>query len=578
MTGGQDVASRTEAGLLYADLVLKESYDSSLWAIDYVIQDCESSEHITGVARAKSLKSWILLVQLNYEDALKNAHEALEIQEKEETDSLEIAKTMNMLGVINLEFGRLEVSKYYMEQALNLLQLIGNTAKIDRAYNNLGVLNYELECFHEAIDYYKRSQKLRVLLKDNPRIAYSDFNIASTYLKLNELDSAGFYFDRSIDRFKNNTKYGKVPDMVHIGVGEYYIAIGDFDKAIPHIKTGIRLSLESGYSDRWIWAYDLLSEALHKSGNTNAAYEALARRVVLADSINEASNASAIAEIEERYQNAKTEKKLMHSVAENLEQENKIIRMRYYISIVITALAFIFIILVLSWFKVQQKKASEISLQAALASTRLVALRSQMNSHFIFNSINTAQSFVLNAEKEKTYDYLSRFAKLLRNVLENSNLNFIPLEDEIDLVKNYIDIESFRFSHKFSYDLSMDEELRSEVFEIPSMIIQPFVENAIIHGLINLEDRLGKLSISLAKVDQQILCEIEDNGVGRLKAGEIKQRKQRYYKSQAFSNIKERLNLFHQKGEPIVHFEIFDLYDKNGNASGTRVKIWMPFN
>lgn len=579
MLKGSDIASRSEAGLLYADLVLSDSYDSSLWAINYIIQDCESTEYNRGVARAKTSKAWLLLIKVDYEEALKNAHEALVIQEEEGTDSLEMAKTLNMIGMINLEFNQLEESKRYMEQALKLIQLIGDTIRIDRAYNNLGVLSGRLERFNEAIDYYKRSRKLRVLLKDNGRVAYSDFNLASTYLKLNELDSAGFYFDRSIERFINHTKHREVPDMVHIGLGEYYMATGDFDKAIYHINTGLKLSIDLGYSDRWIWGYDLLSEALHKSGQHNAAYEALKQRIVLADSINEATNASAIAEIEEQYQSAKTEKKMMRLRAENLEQENKIISMRFYnTSIVIAALAFIFILLMLNWSRVQKKKVSEASLQAALASTKLVALRSQMNSHFIFNCINTAQNFVLNAEKEKSYDYLSKFAKLLRSVLENSNLNFIPLEDEIDLVKNYMDIESIRFSHKFSYDLALDKELESEVFEIPSMIIQPFVENAIVHGLINLEDRFGKLKIKLSKIDQQILCEIEDNGVGRKKAAEIKERKQRHYKSQAFSNIKERLNLFHQKGEAMVHFEIFDLHDTKGNASGTSVKIWLPFN
>lgn len=575
----QSIEIRTKAGLRYADLIFPQSNDSARWAIDYVIRDCEAANYPLGIAKAKTLNAWFLMGQVNHEAALRSAHQALAILEKGPIDSMELAKTINMLGMINLEYGRLKEAESYMEKALGIILLIGDTLRIDRAYNNLGVLCTRLNQPQKAIDYYKRSRKLRVLLKDERRVAYSDFNLGSAYLQLNDLETAGFYFDRSVEGFLKRTSSGKVPDLVHLGLGEYYVAASDYDRAIHHINLGLNTSIESGLTDRWIMGYDLLARAQFKSGKTETAYATLTRRVKVADSLKEINDARAIAEMDARYKSASTEKQLMQSLAENLEQENKMLTMRiYYWSFSIGALILIVGLLILVWSRGQKKKVSEARMQKELAATKLTALRSQMNAHFIFNCINTAQHFVLNAQKEASYSYLSKFAQLLRGVLEHSSLNFVPLEDELNLIKNYLEIESVRFNDQFSYELVVDEPLKNEVFEIPSMIIQPFVENALIHGLLNLEDRSGQLTIELSLWDQQILCTVMDNGVGRAKATEIKARKQKHYTSQAFSNVQKRLELFHQKGSEAMHFKVQDLFDENQQPTGTLVAIWLPYH
>ncbi|UTW64008.1 histidine kinase [bacterium SCSIO 12741] len=577
-----DIKVRSFTGLVYSDLMSDYSYDSAMWAVDYVIRDCEASNYEDGLAQAKTQKAWLLLIKLDYEQALTQAHEALEILEKPGRSANVMAETLNILGLINMELDRLEESKIYFNRTLALLVKAKDKNRIARMgtiHQNLGVIARPMKQYDTAIYHFKEALKIRLEQKDYKQVGYSNNTLGSTFLEMGELDSAGYYFERSLENFNTPNPPIEMPDILHFKYAEYLIAIGKYDEAIDQTKTGLKKAAYLGVSDRVIQGNDLLAKALYKSGQYQDGYDALMVRNHAHDSLFKSRNASAIAEIEERYQSAETEKKLAQSLAENLEQENRIIEMRFYVlATVIISLLFIFLSLSVFWFRNQKKKVTEAGLKEALATTKLVALRSQMNSHFIFNCVNTAQNFVLNGETEKAYEYLSQFARLLRGVLENSNLTFVPLEDEIDLIKNYLEIESTRFNGKFSYDITMDEKLQNEVFEIPSMIIQPFVENAIVHGLVNLEGRPGHLGIELNLKDQQIICRIEDNGVGREKAREIKQRKQKHYKSQAFSNIKERLNLFNQNGEDSLRFTIFDLYDKEGSGAGTRAKIWLPIH
>ena len=233
--------------------------------------------------------------------------------------------------------------------------------------------------------------------------------------------------------------------------------------------------------------------------------------------------------------------------------------------------------LILVFLKRQQKRKNEkVRIDEKISGLKLLALRSQMNPHFIFNCINTAQNFVLAKETKIGYEYLSKFAQLLRLILENSNHSQVYLEDELKQIELYLELESTRFNNQFSYDINIDNNLKNGTFEIPGMLLQPFVENAIIHGLVNRKDRTGNIFIRLDLLEDTIRCEITDNGVGRARAGEIKTMKKKHFQSVAISNIKERLALLQENSETLLNVEIVDLYEK-GMATGTQVILYLPF-
>lgn len=200
------------------------------------------------------------------------------------------------------------------------------------------------------------------------------------------------------------------------------------------------------------------------------------------------------------------------------------------------------------------------------------ALRSQMNPHFIFNALNSIRRYILENDTDNADFYLTSFATLMRKVLDNSKHEFISLEDEINTLKLYLELEKMRFDDSFSFNILIDEDLKTSAVFIPTMIIQPILENAIWHGLAPLK-KDGLLTFSISKIDEKSFsCSIDDNGIGREKAAEIAQRR-KGHKSTGVKNLQERINLLNSTGIKKIELNVLDKYNSNGEATGTKVDI-----
>lgn len=213
-----------------------------------------------------------------------------------------------------------------------------------------------------------------------------------------------------------------------------------------------------------------------------------------------------------------------------------------------------------------------------IAELEMKALRAQMNPHFIFNSLNSIQNYILKNDAEKASQYLTKFSKLIRLILDHSNQNFITLSSEIELLTLYIEMEDMRFEKHFDSKISVDGNINAEQILIPSMLIQPSVENAIWHGLLHKSEK-GFLKIVFKKIDEKLLeVTIEDNGVGRKKAEELRSKTSLKKKSYGTQITKSRIKTLNKTSELQTSFEIIDLQDEQENAAGTRVLITIPFN
>jgi PAS domain S-box-containing protein len=202
---------------------------------------------------------------------------------------------------------------------------------------------------------------------------------------------------------------------------------------------------------------------------------------------------------------------------------------------------------------------------------RLMALRSVMNPHFIFNVLNSIQFYIVANDRLNAVNYLSTFSKLIRSILTHSVHNKIKLEDEIEMLKNYTQLEMVRFENKFTFHLEIDPNLEIDTIEIPSLLVQPFVENAILHGLYN-KQGTGVLTIRIKEDDDAIVFEIEDDGVGREAALKHKLNNPSAHKSMGVKLTEERLKLINENHN--VSFKVEDL--KNGDEPcGTRASIWI---
>ena len=233
--------------------------------------------------------------------------------------------------------------------------------------------------------------------------------------------------------------------------------------------------------------------------------------------------------------------------------------------------------------RIKKEQARQTAINKQIAGIRMIALRAQMNPHFVFNSLNSIQHFITTQEKEEALSYLSKFSKLIRKILENSRENTVSINNELQLLELYIQLEQLRFSKKFDYHLSIDEKIDMENTEIPPLLIQPYIENAILHGLINKDDK-GDLWLSLVKNNGSIVCKIEDNGIGRARAQEIEQKKDLRHKALGIKVTEERIltlsTLLNYKIEVVVEdlFEPQDSSEERMRSSGTRVTITIPVN
>ena len=214
----------------------------------------------------------------------------------------------------------------------------------------------------------------------------------------------------------------------------------------------------------------------------------------------------------------------------------------------------------------QQKKASELEMQA---------LRAQMNPHFIFNSLNSIHLFILENNKRQASEYLSKFSRLIRLILQNSQEAFIPLERELEALELYLELESLRFDEKFEYKISVAEEVDTAVLKVPPLIIQPYAENAIWHGLMHKREK-GHLAVELNVEDEILYCKITDDGIGRKQAGELKSKSASLNKSMGMRITASRIAMLHQKNMNEVSISINDLVLANGDPGGTEVIIKIP--
>jgi LytS/YehU family sensor histidine kinase len=213
-----------------------------------------------------------------------------------------------------------------------------------------------------------------------------------------------------------------------------------------------------------------------------------------------------------------------------------------------------------------KQKASELEMQA---------LRAQMNPHFIFNSLNSINRFILQNNREKASEYLTKFSKLVRMILQNSQASLIPLEVELEALGLYLDLEEVRFDHRFGYKISYPKDLDIDVLKVPPLIIQPYAENAIWHGLMHKESK-GHLDVEVTEENDHLYLRIADDGIGRKAAVELASKSATKHKSMGLKITADRITMLQSSNgnESAVKFN--DLMNPDGTAAGTEVVIKMP--
>lgn len=246
---------------------------------------------------------------------------------------------------------------------------------------------------------------------------------------------------------------------------------------------------------------------------------------------------------------------------------------RIFITLVLVFMAWVLIYRRIRRIRIEhdiEKKMLEIEKQKFDLEQK--ALRLQMNPHFIFNSLNSIQSYILSHDAEKAIEYLGKFSQLMRLILTHSAHKLISVKDELSAITLYLDLEKLRFENKFDYSIHVDDMIDEEFIEIPPMIVQPYIENAIIHGLLHKPSR-GKIEIDFRLRGSRIICTVEDNGIGREKSMEIEKQSGIKRKSRGMLITKARLEILNRQSNDEFSVRVIDLKDEHNNPTGTRVEI-----
>lgn len=554
------------------------------------------------IGTAKRNKSLYIIAEDFHEKALKAAEEA--------KDTLLIVFSLNNAGVDCRRQDKLQKAFDYHVRALVLAEKINDIRNICVATNSIGNIQLSTEKYDDAITHFNHALELEEKSHNELGIAINLGNLGFAYQGLNKVDLAIQYHKRSLAiNLKMNRPIGmaicynalgaaykekkdypaameyfekalevndKVDDKVH--VAESYLSIGKLlgaqgrhDEARKYMQQSIDISTFWGFKSMLMDAYKALAADYKASGEFEKSLAATDKSLLYKDSILDEKSAMALTQMQTIYE---VDRKDNH--IRTLEHDKMIGELRTKRNVVITFFlaAFLLMAIVGGFFYIRHRnlKANKQTLQLELRS-----LRSQMNPHFIFNSLSSIHRYIWSNNQEEASDYLTKFSRLMRLILDNTQHTFVTLNKELESLRLYLDLESLRCNGIFEYHFNIDPEINDEEVLIPPMILQPYVENAIWHGLVHkLPEEKGLLNIDIVLKKRSLVCTITDNGIGRKRAMEIKDRKGRMHTSVGMKVTEGRIDLIRKINNKEAKVTVTDLEDEAGQGIGTRVTIVLP--
>ncbi len=545
----------------------------------------------------------------NYKDALEayySSNTALAlakayVQNRQWEEAISILSTIEKNNTL-VPYRRVEIYEY-----------------LGDAYSGTGDIN-------KALAYYQEGLAIASKNQISPKIPDLNSKIADAYASVNRVEEANAYYDNSLreakkqapqraiqekekvadflnktNRYddeiqlrksslrelegmpnssKKRTDIAQRPDSIsrqriNYKIANAYIAQDKYAEAIPYLQQSIATA---DMEEDLIVQKDAtrkLSEVYRQQGDFNKALETYQKYVAVVDTLyirkeQEISRAARlnreIAATQNRITGLEQERELSQSkydlaLAEQRLTEESNNRQLWIIYSLLFGMLFMSLAAFFFYRSTQKQKLANNLLA-------LKTLRSQMNPHFIFNALNSVNNYISKNDERSANRYLSDFSKLMRTVLENSEEDFIELNKEIELLELYLKLEHSRFPDKFSYSFEVEDSIDKEAYKIPPMLLQPYIENAIWHGL-RYRETQGILKIQVSEKNRETLeVRIEDNGIGRKKSATLKTQHQKKQRSTAMSNIKKRIAILNDMYKHNISVEVSDL---NQNGTGTRV-------
>ena len=530
----------TKIGLANAQFLLKEYMGSESTSLELLKENLSNYERIIVLEGLGDINFSLKknnTAKIYYNQSLKIA--------KEELVTPKITDLNSKIAAVFAAEGNVTQANIRYKNSLNLAskenvnRALKEEEKVADFYNANRQFDDEIKLRKESLlkeAKNKTSKKKSSLQPDSITSQKINYKIGTAYILKEEYESAIPYLEKSKKDADEKEDIIVEKDATR-KLSEIYAAVGDYDKALESYQDYVKL-VDQSYiqKEQEIQQVQRFSKKISDNQNRIASLE---KDKELAES---------------KINLAYIDKKL----SEESNQKQRTIIYALFGGILLMSL--------LAYFMFRNIK------QQKLANNLLAlkSMRSQMNPHFIFNALNSVNSFIAVNDERNANRYLTEFSALMRSVLENSDEDFIPLTKEIELLELYVKLEHNRFKEKFDYTISVDKNISLDQFSIPPMLLQPYIENAIWHGLRYRKEK-GNLEISITKRDEEtVLVIIKDNGIGRKKSQELKTKNQLKQKSKGMSTIKNRVAILNDMYKERISVNVADVL---GNGEGTKVEL-----
>jgi len=536
---------------------INSDFKSSIEAYKLGLQSAERSHDSSTIAKISMNLGNNYNYLGQYDKAIECALYALKIKESAK-DLERICYHYISMSNIFRENQNTEKWEEYLLKAYKIKDVEGCASLGDlvKIYNGLGGIAREKKKPQQALAFYDTMMTISRGVNYVQGINTALTNSAATYKELGQprkalelaLEAEKYFSNNSYDIiFGSNFK------------AELYQALGQTEVALALANENVKNNDINSYSTEKLKCLGLLYELNFGLGNYQEAYTWNDSLQIYKNLLRDEDVRTTVEELDAKYQNEKKEQQINLLTAENKITNQRIRLSWLFIGFLVLLIA---LALALLFFRRKQAQFKQSELQQQL-------LLSQMNPHFIFNVMGSIQGYLYKNEAVKAADYLSRFASLSRSVLEFSSQERISLKQEIEMLQNYIELERAGKENSFGASFSIDPEMETEFIEIPPMLLQPFVENAIKHGLRDLNYQ-GKLSLQFVEKDNYIEVEILDNGKG------LSGNQDGQHKSKALEIFRQRKKVIERKCKKELTFEFQNLFDHDKTKHGVRVFLQIP--
>lgn len=604
--------------------ITRTKLDSAEIYADSVRLISTKENYAEGIALSHFYYGLIGRFESNYYEALKHFEKYLKHHEQN-NDSLKMENGLFQMGVIHFNLGNYPESLENYYTILQIYEKHKMQKSMGTTLHSIAHIQRTMKSYDDAIDSYEKSIAISQEFDNQQGLIMSLMSLGNTYLELDKyylaeakfleaydqhgdadmsylkaalLESLGnayhgmkeykkaqSYYLEAYQFWKGRTSKKDLAKVLN-SLGENSTSLKRYGEAKRYLKESIMLNTEIGANPTLLRNYLAMKELGESTNDLKAviAYQDL--YTTLKDSIFTEDKNKQLLELETKYKVEQQAQNIALLQKENQIQEANAQRastLRKTLLASLFACLLIFALIIYSMrqrFRNQKtllKKNEEIK-QAKygeqLQTLEMKALRAQMNPHFLFNSLNSINTLILSDENENASKYLNKFSRLVRQMLENSEENLVSLEDELAMLNSYIQVENLRFNNRISYAIEVDDAIDQTTTMLPSMILQPFVENAIWHGLLK-SKKEGKLLVNIKEDEQHLYCIIKDNGIGREKSKAMQELGGIQKKSMGIKITSDRLRLLtQQKIHELIHIK--DLVDDENNPVGTEVTIQFP--